>query len=222
MITLTGTLQTITGGATTQGYVAVMLCGFGGQVPTIPGSAVLAEISPAPVAANANGAVSLTLYGNDKIAPAGTYYTLTVMDSNEDIVQVNAYQIVGSDRSLDISSLLPFDPTGLPAPPLPIPIASRIVAMVWTPAPVFLGGAGLTFELAQMQGDTLLSFTGGVPGNLYVFITTQAGDVPRNLTYGAMIHGGSPANPQLNGRLVQAFVCRSDLSLDSIGGGIYL
>ena len=224
MITLTGTLQTIAGGTALEGKVKLALRGYGGQVPVLPGKALFGDVSPDEIDTGSDGTFSTELWGNDAITPAGTYYVLTVFNLNGDIVQTNAYLIVGADRSIDVSTLQPIDPSTFFAQPLQPPnLVNRMVAVPWAANLILNGAAGLSFEIAPLQADTVLSFTAGVPGNLYTFITQQASNAAHVLSYdGTAIHGGSAINPTLSGRLVQTFVCRSNDTLDSIGTGVYL
>ena len=225
MITVNGTLQTIAGEAPEIGQLIVQLCGYGSQIPRIPGSGLFARTKALPVAVDGTaGTFSVQLAANNLIVPSGTYYTFDLKDSNGSTVQINAYQILGADRTLDLSTLPPFDPSAVPVVPIPTPnIVNRMVAVPWAANLALSGAAGLSFEIAPLQADTTVAFAGGVPGNLYTLVLQQAADTPHAVTFDpATIHGGSPAPLTLAGRLIQTFVCRANGTLDSIGIGAYL
>lgn len=112
MITLTATMQDFTGAL--QGSVAgagpsrlcIGLCAFGNQIPRIPGTAVIGR--PGPIYTDStSGSFSVNLYGNDVIFPINqTYYAISLLDPNGNVVQTGAYQLTGSG-TVDLSSLTP-------------------------------------------------------------------------------------------------------------------
>lgn len=222
MIQLTGTLQSIAGGAAEIGQVLLQLHGYGSQTPRVSGTALLARTSAVDVPIDPlAGSFAVLVYGNDAITPPGTYYTLKTLDDNGDVAQIMAYTVTGGGV-LDISAAVPFDPTNIPPPYIPA-ITNQIVTLAFTLEPVFNGAAGLTFEFA-LAGNVLPGaavFTGAVPGNLYTFILTQDQVGGRTFQWPANIRNGAAVNRIANSLTVQTFVARSDASLDAIGGAIY-
>jgi hypothetical protein len=112
-ITLTATLDDLTGVAA--GSVAnpaklrIALCGFGPVLPLISGTAVLARTGP--FAVYSTGAqISTKLWGNDQITPSNTYYSIEVLDGEDNVVQCGAYQFTGPVASIDLSNAVQIVP----------------------------------------------------------------------------------------------------------------
>jgi hypothetical protein len=108
-VTLTATLQdctgTAVGSAANPAKLAIALCGFGPQLPRIAGTSMLARPGPQYIEAPA-GTISTKVWGNDQITPSGTYYTISLLDSQGNIVQTAAYSLTGSG-TFDLSNLVP-------------------------------------------------------------------------------------------------------------------
>jgi hypothetical protein len=100
-ITLTATLQDNTGANDAGAALLIVLCGYGQTLPKIAGTSMIAKITN-KVAATA-GTVSTLLWGNDVITPAGTYYSISVLDDKSNVVQAGIYQFTGSGTK-DLSS----------------------------------------------------------------------------------------------------------------------
>lgn len=119
-ITLTATLEALTGGAA--GTVAnpaklvIELANYGLTLPQIAGTGTIAKKSQTVLSAGA-GQVTVMLWGNDVITPVGqTYYAITVFDGEGNVVQTGCYQFNGT-LTIDLSEA----PQIYPAPPPPIP-----------------------------------------------------------------------------------------------------
>lgn len=172
--TLTATLQTIAGGAagsaSDPARLAIVLCGFGLALPSVAGTSTLAQrkyellfVSGSPV--------SQLLWGNDSITPAGTWYSISLIDGNGNIVQTGDYLLTGSGG--DLSTLVPIvPPYGFPLPSLKyLPCSGAVPGTVYT-APgtviavtyngVFLrpsidytlaGGTTITLDFSTQTGD---------------------------------------------------------------------
>lgn len=111
-ITLTATLEDITGvaaGSTANpARIRIVLCGFGLTLPQIVGTSTIAKILHDELSTGA--AISVELWGNDVIAPAGTFYAITVFDGNNNVVQCGAYRFAGTE-TIDLSSAQQITPT---------------------------------------------------------------------------------------------------------------
>lgn len=107
-ITLTATLLDYSGntiGTTTQpAWVRIALCGFGATLPVVSScGGNLAKVSSWALDIPFTGtALSIPLYGNDQIAPAGTYYAISVLDTNKNVVQTGMYSFTGT-QTIDLS-----------------------------------------------------------------------------------------------------------------------
>jgi hypothetical protein len=114
--TLNANLDTIIGGAATGGYLRVTLCGYGARAPAVPGTCMLADAGvPQLVGPQVGSApLSVVLFGNDVITPANTFYEISVLDSNKDVVQSGNYQFTGT-AIFDLSTVFPIlPPYGFP------------------------------------------------------------------------------------------------------------
>ena len=110
-ITLTANLESIVGGAAEGGYLRVTLCGYGPQPPAVPGTCMLADAGVPQLVGPQVGStpISITLFGNDVITPSNTFYEVSVLDANQDVIQSAMYQFTGSG-SFDLSSAQPILP----------------------------------------------------------------------------------------------------------------
>jgi hypothetical protein len=104
-ITLTATLQDVSGanaGSTASPAVLrIALAGFGPVLPCIAGTSNLARVGPEDFIDDGTG-VTTTLWGNDVITPTGTYYAITLLDGDGNIVQCGAYRFSGTE-AIDLS-----------------------------------------------------------------------------------------------------------------------
>lgn len=110
-ITLTATLQDFEGIVDNYGALIITLCGYGMYIPRIVGTSLLAKVGPRKYVLP-TGIISIPLWGNDDIYPAGTFYSIAVMDDKNNIPQCNNYIFTG-DGIRDLSGEGPIIP---PAP----------------------------------------------------------------------------------------------------------
>jgi hypothetical protein len=106
-ITLTATLDDLTGAAAgstaNPAKLRITLCSFGPSLPLIQGTAMLAKTGPFSVY-SAGAAISTLIWGNDQISPSGTYYSIEILDGEDNVVQCGAYELTGTG-SQDLSNL---------------------------------------------------------------------------------------------------------------------
>jgi hypothetical protein len=115
-ITLTANLESIMGGVAAAGYLRVTLCGYGQVAPAVPGTAMLADAGVPQLTGPQAGTtpISVTLFGNDVIVPAATFYDIAVLDAHKNVIQTGNYQFNGSG-AFDLSTLQPITaPYGFP------------------------------------------------------------------------------------------------------------
>lgn len=157
-ITLTATLDTLTGGAAgstaNPAKLVVTLCNYDPHLPRIAGTAMVAAVVTIARADDASQ-VSIPLWGNDVITPAGTYYNISIVDGQGNIVQSDNYQLTGSG-TIDLSALTPYVPS--PFPPNAVTFADDIV-----PTGV-INGFNDTFTLPQSPNP---------PSSLNLFLNGQ-------------------------------------------------
>ena len=179
-ITLTATLEDFTGALVSspgnQGKLRIALCGYGPVIPVVAATAIIAKPGPFDILSTA-GVISIKLWGNDVITPAGTYYSIMVLDGDDNVVQCGMYQFSGT-ATIDLSSASPIVPT----PPLPggttltyLPCVGAVPGAVYT-APgqivaLFYNGVAMPYG----QAMPILSYTAA--GNVATLnFTTEAGD----------------------------------------------
>lgn len=120
-ITLTVTLVDISGNevgtVANPAKVRIALCGFGLVIPQVGtylitgfvGTATMALIGPTDYLYEGSQ-ITIMLWGNDVINPLGTYYAITILDGDDNIVQSGAYQFTGT-QTIDLSSAPQIVPT---------------------------------------------------------------------------------------------------------------
>jgi hypothetical protein len=188
--TLTATLQTIAGGAAgtaaNPAKLIIVLCGAGLALPSIAGTSTIAQ-RKYEVLATSGSAVSQLLWGNDQISPAGTWYSITLVDGFGNVLQTGDYWLTGSGG--DLSSLLPKSagylvgaaPNGsIPGDgfALPTPLAAGVGGAAGAASAAFYYGGllqdqrnysltsqGLQTDWTVQPGDTLwVSYPSGAAG----------------------------------------------------------
>ncbi len=96
---MTGKLQDFSGNLigtpANPAKVCVTLCGYGPQLPSIIGTSMIARPGPIYIEST-SGTFSIPLWGNDQIVPGGTYYTVSLLDGQGNVVQCGAFQFTGS------------------------------------------------------------------------------------------------------------------------------
>lgn len=104
-------LQGIAAGSTANpARVLIALCNFGLQLPRIAGTAMLAKIGPYEILNDGSGQpFPILLFGNDVIVPGGTYYAITILDGNGNVVQTAAYIFTGT-QNVNLADLPPINP----------------------------------------------------------------------------------------------------------------
>lgn len=134
-ITLTANLESILDGTENAGWLRITLCGYGPALPVIPATCVLADAGvPLYVGPQVGSTpISVELWGNDVITPGMTFYEISVLDENKNVVQSGCYQLTGSG-TFDLSTLTPIPPpSGFPLGTLFInPCAGSIPGSVFT------------------------------------------------------------------------------------------
>ena len=107
-ITLTATLLDYSGNtlgsATAPAWLRIALCGFGQSLPAVPGAGNIAKVTSwaggdIPFTGSQ---ISVKLWGNDVISPAGTFYSISVLDTNKNVVQSGVYTFAGT-TTVDLS-----------------------------------------------------------------------------------------------------------------------
>jgi hypothetical protein len=138
-ITVSGSVADLFGAAE-PGSLVVQLCGYGSQLPRVSGTALIGQTAPLPIDCT-GGDYDFELWGTDVISPSGTFYTVTVIDANNNVVQINAYQFSGTE-TVDLSSETPYNP------PPPVPPGFRWI-FDEVPTPPIDDSGNDTFTLSE-------------------------------------------------------------------------
>ncbi len=220
-VQVTGSFNTVTSPtqnpATEDGTAQWALCGYGSQIPRIPGQALVARLTdPIPVTTS-NGTFAVWLYNNELIAPSGTYYTLTLKNSNGDIAQINAYRFT-APGNFEIDGLIPYDPNQ-PPPALPPLITNLLLVVLYTPNPDFPGDTYTSWQIT-LTGDATATFTNLVDGNLYTIIIAQDSVGEHNFYWPINVYNPTVVYMEPNTTTVQTFVAVSG-TLYPIGAATY-
>ena len=167
-ITLTATLDSIIGAAGVSGFLEITLCNFG-LIPPSADDVMLADAGVPQIQTAAQAAAGIKLFGNDQITPAGTYYSIAILDQNKNVIQAANYLLTGGPATVDLSTLVPVI---VPAPGTP----SGYVVINPATGNVFLrtsGWAGpIVFDLT-LTGNAILIPSGFFPGQLVQLIIRQ-------------------------------------------------
>lgn len=120
LLTVTANLQKITG-SIDAASILYTLTNFSG-IPRISGTAIIAQPS-FKATADGSGNTSTTLWARDQITPTNTLYKVTVFDDGNNQIGNPVYYILnagGSPGTVDLSTVDPVDPSGLPiiSPPV--------------------------------------------------------------------------------------------------------
>lgn len=120
-ITLTANLVDVSGNqigtVANPAKVRIVLCGYGLVIPEagtfltsgFVGTATIGETGPKDYLYEGSQ-ITIMLWGNDVINPVGTYYAITILDGDDNIVQSGSYQFVGT-QTIDLSSAPQIVPT---------------------------------------------------------------------------------------------------------------
>ena len=173
-ITLTAKLQDVSGNtAGTTASPAVMrvaLCGFGLTLPCIQGTSNIAQPGPEDFFDDGTG-ISIELWGNDQIFPSGTYYAITLLDGDGNILQCGAYQFVGAE-TIDLSEAPQIYPIG--------PMSPNLIPVFTNPP-----GAALQTIDGSITIDGNLTVTGTISGGGLVIVPIVAGVAEFDGTHGS-------------------------------------
>ena len=204
-ITLTATLMDYSGAqigsSATPAYLRVALCGFGQSLPRIAGTAMIGKIASWPGDIAYTGSqITVMLWGNDVIAPAGTYYAIAILDANKNVIQSGIYQFTGT-QTIDLSNAVQIVQPGLSPYPF-------YVLVPFSSTPVFLGQSSpiITFEMTLTGAVTSSSLSNLVVGQLVTFIIHQDATGSHPFTFPAAAVNSGIVNPAANSTSVQTFV----------------
>lgn len=209
-ITLNAHLETILATADEAGYLQIALCNFGLIPPCIPGVAMLANAGiPQTFGPQGGSPLSVQLWGNDVITPAGTFYSIAVLDGRKNIVQGGCYELTGAGP-YDLSNLAPILPVpySYPGPYVLNPAAS---------GPLVLSTGGwsgpIVFDVTLVGNVTSVAVLGLIRGQFVEFLIRQNGAGNHAWTWPAIAHNTPVINAAPNSVSSSAFVVDNNLQL---------
>lgn len=184
-VTLTFTLLDYQGNelgtATQPAWLRIALCNYGSYLPRVPGAGIIGEVSSWFVDIPYYGTPgSINLWGNDQIVPGPdiTYYTVSVLDTNKNVVQTQIYQFDAG--TYDLSSATPFNPPNPPTlPELELAACTGAVPGTTYTAPGVIVPGGVFYNGVQLRpGLTfpLISYTQSGDSTINLNFTTETGD----------------------------------------------
>lgn len=152
-VTITGNTQNILGSSDVA-VLTVELCNLNNGIPSLPGQAILTNISQNVTCSG--GTFSFSVYGNDVIYVGGvtnnTFYSVKFLSSSGQTIATLAYQFTGNS-TIDLSQLAPLNNT----PPTFIgPVPSTAVLTNPTGAQT-ISTYGLTVPSLTTSGTVAMS-----------------------------------------------------------------
>jgi hypothetical protein len=156
-VTLTATLTDLLGNPNA-GKIVLTLDNYGSLLPQISGDSSLAPVAYT-AQADASGHISITIWGNYQISPAGTFYTVTLFSADGSFTQSVPY-VFPTTGTFDLSSLTPLAGTN---PPMQVgPKGDSGVTGPLTPSSA--STAGITGQVAWDSSYIYVCISGGVAG----------------------------------------------------------
>ena len=231
-ITLTATLQDVSGAeagsVSSPAILRIALAGFGLTLPCIPGTSNIVKVGPQDFLDNGSGQISVTLWGNDVINPASTYYAITLLDGDGNILQTGAYRFTGT-LNIDLSNapqiypISPVTPDGIPVLTNPPGAGLQTIDGNLTVTGSFnfgfdvielaiVGGVvtvdlllGSVFHLLLTENVTI-QLNNPQPGQTLTFMIEQNGAGNWTVTWpGTVLNFIDPVNPVADGKTLQKF-----------------
>ena len=243
-ITLTATLLDISGvqsgSVASPSILRIALAGFGLTLPCIPGTANIVQPGPEDYLDTGTGLISVPLWGNDVITPSTTYYAITLLDGDGNILQTGAYKFTGT-QTIDLSNAPQIYPTP-PVSPSLVPVYTNPVGAAtqsidgsiiidgnltvtgsfsfgFSIIPLTIGSGGVVnanlldgsvFSLLLTE-DVTVNLNNPQPGQTLVFLIEQDGTGNWTLTWPAsVLNAISPVNPVASGKTTQVLYTWSD------------
>lgn len=220
-ITLTITLDDLTGlavGSTSNpAYVRIMLCGYGPYLPRVPATALIGSVDTALTLPYQSLPLSVPLWGNDVIIPGGTYYSISILDSNKNVIQTGAYVFTGAG-TFDLSTLSPTFPSYVPT------VFGGLVVVPFSATPIFdasLVNGPIAFDLTLSGNVTSSTLVAPQAGQIVTFIFQQDGTGGWTFVWPSNVLNAGIVDTDADSVTVQSFIARANGFLYPIGPQTY-
>lgn len=219
-LTLTATLQDFEGNPDSGAGLLITLCGYGQALPKIAGTSMLAKIGPLFVLASA-GTISIPIWGNDVITPAGTYYSIATVDDKKNVVQAGIYQFTGSG-TVDLSNAPQLDLQPLPPTP-PTPGNGTYVIVPTSTTPVFVPQTEqvVTYDFTLTANVTASTATGFSQGQVVIFLLRIQTPGPYTFAWPGTVKNAPAVNTIAGSVSSFVFVVDSAGNLYPLSGGVW-
>lgn len=223
-ITLTATLSDFTnvaaGSTANPARLIIDLCGYGLAIPEVPNTCTLTNLHIEKISTGSQ--ITIVFFGNDVITPGPdvTYYMITVVDGDGNIVQSACYRFDGT-VTIDLSNAVPI-PIVPPAPPDPLP---RVLVVASSGGlATFDANLGsqvsLTF-LITLTENVVATFANLVAGTPYFVIVDQDGTGGWTFTWPGNVLDGMQVNPTPSGYTKQSFVGTVNGTIGAVAPGVF-
>jgi hypothetical protein len=173
-------------------FVEIALANFGPILPRVPGTGNLAKVGPFTQRIPYLGApLAVTLWGNDVIYPAGTYYVVSILDDSLNILQTGAYVFNGT-ISADLSTLPQAFPSATSS------VMGAEVTLQPTATPVFncwLVNGPVEFYLVLTQNVTSSTLLPNFAGQIVIFRLVQNATAGWTFVWPANVLNPGPVSP---------------------------
>jgi len=215
-INLTITLDDLSGNqigsSNIPAFVRVALCNYGTFLPRVAGTTMIARVGPYDIP-YPGAPLALALWGNDVITPAGTYYTISILDAQKNVLQTAAYVFNGT-ISADLSTISPTFPAYSPT------IIGDEVFIPFSATPQFtcnLLSDLILFNLVLTGNVTSSTCLAPQAGQIVVFQIQQDATGGRSFTWPTNVKNPGIINPAANSTTVQAFIADATGNLFPLG-----
>jgi hypothetical protein len=214
-ITLSGNLKDIFGVNVQNGSLLIQLVGFGASIPRIVGTGILARTAPLEILADASGAFSTLIYGNDVITP-DTYYTIQVRDDQNNVVMSNGYKLtIANGAAQVLSDLNTYSPSTVVVAGQTV--FGALVVLVYNAVLAINAALGTAFEVTLTGNVGTNGMVNVQPGTIYTFIIIQDGVGGRTFVWPGNVIGPEAIGAAANAISVQSFIARGNGNLYPIG-----
>jgi hypothetical protein len=175
-ITLTITLLDLQGdeigSESSPAFVEIALYGYGATLPRVAGTAMLGKVGPLTQRIPYLGTpLTVLLWGNDVITPAGTGYVISILDDEGDVLQSGAYVFTGTVTA-DLSTLAQTFPSATAS------VMGAEVTLQATATPTFncgLVNGPVEFYLVLTENVTSSTLLPNYAGQIVLFRIQQDG-----------------------------------------------
>lgn len=200
-------------------YVEIALANFGATLPRIAGTAMLAGVGPRTQKIPYLGAqITVVLYGNDVITPAGTYYVISILDDQGNVLQSGAYVFNGTINAA-LSTLAQSFPSAASSS-----VGGSEVILVSTATPTFdctLVNGPVEFYLLLTADVTSSQLLPNFAGQIVMFRIAQDATGGRAFVWPTNVKNPGIIGPDVNQVTSQAYFVASDGNAYPLGPQTY-